>query len=116
MPETHPDRKKAWDKAMKEDPDWKAFVKKKRAVEKPERLESKEPPHALSAFPGGELGFFTIQLTKAAASQPTEPAASQLTKAAASQRTKTAASQPTKAAASQRTKQTASQPTKAAAS
>jgi hypothetical protein len=77
MPETHPDRKKAWDKAMKEDPDWKAFVKKKRAVEKPERLESKEPPHALSAFPGGELGFFTMYTERQPASaQRRQPASS----------------------------------------
>jgi hypothetical protein len=60
---------------MKDDPDWKAFVEKKRAEEKPEGLESKEPQHALSAFPGGELGFFTMHTGRQPASaQRRQPA------------------------------------------
>jgi hypothetical protein len=49
-PAPHPERKKAWEKAMKEDPVWKAFVSKKRA-----EIKTSKENQANSVFQGGEL-------------------------------------------------------------
>jgi hypothetical protein len=59
-PAPHPDRKKAWDKAMKEDPDWKAFVSKKRSEE-----SASKNTHANTVLRRGELGFFLAESPKA---------------------------------------------------
>jgi hypothetical protein len=43
MPDPNPEKKKVYDKAMKEDPDWKAFVSKKRAAEKAASKSREQP-------------------------------------------------------------------------
>jgi hypothetical protein len=53
MPDAHPDKKKAWDRAMKADPEWRAFVEKKRAEEK--------NTQANPVFQGRALGFFVAE-------------------------------------------------------
>ncbi|OQE15341.1 hypothetical protein PENFLA_c032G09297 [Penicillium flavigenum] len=65
--DTHPHRKQAWDKVMKENPDWKAFVDKKRAAERPSS-KSEEPRDALSALQSGELASFTMHTERQPAS------------------------------------------------
>jgi hypothetical protein len=39
MPDPNPEKKKVYDKAIKEDPNWKAFVSKKRVAKKSKSKE-----------------------------------------------------------------------------
>ncbi|OQE54888.1 hypothetical protein PENNAL_c0444G02897, partial [Penicillium nalgiovense] len=54
MLDAHLDKKKAWDRAIKADPEWRSFVEKKRAEEK------NTSKNANPVFQGGELGFFSM--------------------------------------------------------
>ena len=62
MQDTHLERKKTYDGIMKEEPDWKAFVIKKRATEKTASKSKEQPQQANTALRVGELGFFTAEI------------------------------------------------------
>lgn len=51
--------KRAYEKAMREDPEWKAYVRKKRAAEKSKSKEQTQ--QANITLQGGELGFFLAE-------------------------------------------------------
>ena len=59
MPDTNPEMKRAYEKAMREDPEWKAYVSKKRAAEKSKSKEQTQ--QANITLQGGELGFFLAE-------------------------------------------------------
>ncbi|KAJ5121123.1 uncharacterized protein N7515_009084 [Penicillium bovifimosum] len=50
-------RKKEYNEAMNEDPEWKAFVAKKREEEKPSKSQ------ANTVLQSGELGFLSMSTT-----------------------------------------------------
>ncbi|CAG8897455.1 unnamed protein product [Penicillium nalgiovense] len=61
MQDTNPEMKRAYEKAMREDPEWKAYVSKKRAAEKAANKVREQPQQANATLQGGELGFFLAE-------------------------------------------------------
>ncbi|OQE59396.1 hypothetical protein PENNAL_c0325G00318, partial [Penicillium nalgiovense] len=86
IPAPNPERKKAWDKAMKADPEWKAYVEKKRAEMKSASNETQANP----VFQGRELGFFSMA---SVSSQQRQQVSSQQRQQVSSQQRQQASSQ-----------------------